>query len=175
MPAIKILQYPNPLLREKSHNIESFGEPERKLIRDLIDTMRANPAVGLAAVQIGFLKRIIAVDVTPKSPGHGLIVLINPQIIESGGFKKTVREGCLSIPKYTADIKRSEAVTVKGLNENGTAVEIHSSGFEAVALQHEIDHLDGILFIDRIESIKSLFKRKAAYTASLPFSHDQKK
>ena len=164
MPAIKILQYPNPLLREKSHNIESFGEPERKLIRDLMDTMRANPAVGLAAVQIGFLKRIIAVDVTPKSPGHGLIILINPAIVSSKGLK-TVREGCLSIPEYTADIKRAETVAVKGLNENGTAVEIHSSGFEAVAMQHEIDHLDGILFIDRIESVKGLFKRKMETTS----------
>ena len=158
MSVIKILQYPNPLLREKSHPLESVRE-EKILIRDLIDTMRSSKGAGLAAVQIGVLKRIIAVDVTPKSPGHGLIVLANTVIIRFEG-EKTVREGCLSIPEYLADIKRKGSVSVRGLDREGESVTVESSGFEAIALQHEIDHLDGVLFIDRIESVRSLFKRR---------------
>ena len=127
-------------------------------MRDLVDTMRASPGVGLAAVQIGVLTRVIAIDVTPKNPGYGLIVLANPVITEKSGLKR-VREGCLSIPEYTADIKRAKQVTVIGIDNSGKEIIIKSTGFEAVALQHEIDHLDGILFIDRIDSIRSLFKR----------------
>ncbi|MBI5559682.1 MAG: peptide deformylase [Deltaproteobacteria bacterium] len=159
MPVLKILQYPDPVLREKSHDIESIREEERALINDLIDTMRSSKGVGLAAVQVGVLKRIVAVDRTPENPGHGLIVLANPVITESSGLK-TVREGCLSIPQYLADIKRKERITVRGLDFKGEPVAIESSGLLSVALQHEIDHLDGILFIDRIEGVRGLLKRK---------------
>ncbi len=159
MAVRKILQYPDPVLKEKSAYVENFTEADGADISDLVETMRASPGVGLAAVQVGILKRIIAVDVTPKNPGYGLIVLVNPEITRSTGTK-TVREGCLSIPEYTADIIRAEEVTVEGLNKSGERLVIESAGFEAIALQHEIDHLDGILFIDRIQSIKSLFKRK---------------
>lgn len=154
----KILKYPNPGLTKKSLECGSVGEQEAGLIKDLIDTMRASPGVGLAAPQIGTLLRAIVVDVTPRNPGHGLLVLIDPVIIERKG-EELVREGCLSIPEYTADIRRSTEVTVSALDSGGKATVIHSRDFEAVALQHEIDHLDGILFIDRIESIRSLFKR----------------
>lgn len=160
MPVLKILQYPDPVLRKKSGESASISDCERAVIRDLVDTLRASLGVGLAAPQIGFLRRIIAVDVTRRTAGCGLIVLVNPVITRSKGLK-TVREGCLSIPEYTADIKRAEEVTIKGLNPEGTEVAVSSKGLEAVALQHELDHLDGILFIDRIENIRSLFKRKA--------------
>ncbi len=159
MAVKKIIQYPDPILRENSDPASGVGERERSVIADLVDTMRSSPGVGLAAPQIGELVRIIVVDVTPKSAGLGLIALVNPVVTATDGTK-CVREGCLSIPEYTADIERAEAVTIKGLNELGEDLTIKSSGFEAVALEHEIDHLDGVLFIDRIKSIKSLYKRR---------------
>jgi peptide deformylase len=159
MAILKILQYPDPALKKVSKEVLDIDDAVRADIRDLVDTMRASPGVGLAAPQLGILKRIIAVDVTPKNPAHGLIVLVDPVITSSTG-SKTVREGCLSVPEYTANIKRAEEVTIKGFDADGLDLTIESSGFEAVALQHELDHLDGILFIDRIDSIKSLFKRK---------------
>ncbi|MBI5598723.1 MAG: peptide deformylase [Deltaproteobacteria bacterium] len=159
MPALKILQYPDPVLKEKSLEVTAVSEGLKDLIRDLVDTLRSGPGVGLAAPQVGILKRIIVVDVTSRAAGGGLIILINPVITASKG-SKTVREGCLSIPEYTADVKRAEDVIVEGLDEEGGAVKIASTGLEAIALQHEIDHLDGVLFIDRIEGVKGLFKRK---------------
>ncbi len=159
MPVRKILQYPHPLLREVCRPVDEIDDEVRIHIRNLVDTMRASPGVALAAPQIGVPRRIIAVDVTARCPGAGLIVLVNPEIVAKGRMK-TVREGCLSIPQYTADIRRAETVKVRGLNSEGKEVFIESSGLEAVALQHEVDHLDGILFIDRVESIRSLFRRK---------------
>lgn len=160
MPALNILKYPDPLLKERCEGVTDIDGRITSFIRDLVDTMRASPGVGLAAPQIGALLRIIAVDVTPKHPGIGLVTLINPIIITSNGGK-TAREGCLSIPDYTADITRAATVTVRGIDPEGKEVEFRSTGFEAVVFQHEIDHLDGILFMDRISNMKrDLFKRK---------------
>ena len=180
MPVKKILKFPEPLLREVSRAVTSVGDNEREVVRDLLDTMAASPGVGLAAPQIGVLKRIAVVDVTRAKKGkkaagkgngkgngkesnaHGLLVLVNPVIVESSG-RKTMREGCLSIPEYLADITRAKRITVKALNvggAEGSEITIEASGFEAIAIQHEIDHLDGILFIDRITSIRGLLKRK---------------
>lgn len=160
MAILEIIKYPDERLKTKSAAVEEFDGSTLSFIGDLVETMRASPGVGLAAVQVGRLIRVIAVDVTPKNPGHGLIVLINPEITGSSGAK-TGREGCLSVPEYTANITRATGVTVKGLGPDGNETVIEAEGFEAVALQHEIDHLDGILFIDRITSMKrDLFKRK---------------
>ncbi len=159
MPQRKILLYPDALLKKVCAPVREIDDTVKRIITDLTDTMLASPGVGLAAPQIGILKRIIVIDVTPRNPGRGLVVLINPVIEEKKGLK-TVREGCLSIPQYTANIKRAKEVTVSGLGPDGKPLAIKSSGFEAVVLQHEIDHLDGILFIDRIDSIKRLIRRK---------------
>ncbi len=160
MPVLDILKYPDPALKSISEKITEIDPPLLSFIKDIVDTMRASAGVGLAAPQLGRLQRVIAIDVTPKNPGAGLIVLINPQIISAAG-SKAAREGCLSIPEYTANIKRAADVTVKGITPDGREAEIASTGLEAVALQHEIDHLDGILFIDRIANMKrDLFKRK---------------
>ena len=118
-----------------------------------------------AAVQIGVLKRVIAVDVTPRNPGHGLIILLTPVRVESRGRRKA-REGCLSVPEYTANIKRAKEIALKGLDPEGNEVELASKGFEAVAFQHEIDHLDGILFIDRISSMKRDLVRRKDFSSS---------
>lgn len=159
MPALEILKYPDPVLKETSLEVKQIDSSIRDFINDLVLTMKASPGVGLAAPQVGRLFRIITVDVTPKHPGHGLVVLINPKMISSKGGK-IEREGCLSVPEYTANVMRAEEVTIKGLNVDGSESFITSTGFEAVALQHEVDHLDGILFIDRITNMKrDLFKR----------------
>lgn len=160
MPALDILLYPDPLLKEVSREVASIDGEISAFIEGLVRTMRSTPGVGLAAPQTGKCLRIIAVDVTPKDPGHGLVVLINPVIISAKG-SRTAREGCLSIPEYTADITRAAEVTVKGLDPAGSDIILESSGLEAVVFQHEIDHLDGILFLDRISNMKrDLFRRK---------------
>lgn len=157
----KILIYPDQVLKEVSKEVTDFSSSELfSLVADLVDTMRASNGAGLAAPQIGVLLRAIAVDVTPKHPGRGLTVLINPVITSSRGRKRG-REGCLSVPEYTANIERAEEVTVQGLTAEGGSTVITAAGFEAVAFQHEIDHLDGILFLDRITNMKKdIFKRK---------------
>lgn len=156
----EILTYPDPALKEVSAEVASINGDILSFIDGLIETMKASPGVGLAAPQVGRRLRIIAIDVTPRNPGHGLVALINPVIVSSKG-SRTVREGCLSIPEYTANVRRAEEVAVRGLDRKGSELVIESSGFEAVAFQHEIDHLDGILFIDRITNMKrDLFHRK---------------
>jgi peptide deformylase len=128
--------------------------------------MRASPGgVGISAPQLGVLKRIMVVDVSASRRGaqvenHGLLVLINPEILAKGG-RQIVREGCMSIPDYTANIVRAQWVLVDALDVEGRQMILESVGFEAVAIQHEVDHLDGILFLDRVASVKTdLFRRK---------------
>ncbi|MBE9528314.1 MAG: peptide deformylase [Proteobacteria bacterium] len=160
MPPLKIVKYPNKTLQERSEGVVEVDAEVSLFIDDLVETMRGSTGVGIAAPQVGRLLRIIVVDVTPKNPGHGELVLINPKITAQSGKRKG-REGCLSVPGFIANIKRSRKVTVSALDRDGEAVEIEASGFEAVALQHEIDHLDGILFLDHITDMKrDLLKRK---------------
>jgi peptide deformylase len=132
----------------------------------MLDTLRAAPGgVGISAPQVGILKRIVAVDVSAHRRGgqeenHGLLVLINPEILAKGG-RQVVREGCMSIPDYTANIERAQWVLVDALDRSGKQVILEAVGYEAVAIQHEADHLDGVLFLDRVSSIKTdLFRRK---------------
>lgn len=174
MPIKKILIYPNEQLKKISSKVDDITDEVRSDITDLVDTLKDSPGVGLAAPQINIHKRIIAIDITEvfnksveKSPKfakknscQGLMVLINPVITKMDG-EKIVREGCLSVPEYTANVKRAKSVTVTGLNPDGENIEIEAKGFEAVCFQHEIDHLDGLLFLDRIESTKTdLFRRR---------------
>jgi peptide deformylase len=135
-------------------------------IDDLVDTMRVSPGgVGISAPQVGVLKRVVAIDVSASKRGaqvenHGLLVLVNPEILAKGG-RQVVREGCMSIPDYTANIERAQWVLVDALDREGKQLILEAVGFEAVAIQHEVDHLDGILFLDRVASIKTdLFRRK---------------
>lgn len=161
MPVREVILYPDPILRERSLEVTIFDANLAIEVSDLIETMRATPGVAIAAPQIGIKRRIIALDVTAKTPkdtGHGELVLINPIITNSSQIK-TVREGCLSIPDYLANLKRAKKVTVKAFDVNSEEVIIEARGLEAIALQHEIDHLDGILFIDRVTSIRDLLKR----------------
>ncbi len=166
MAVLTIRQFPDAILKEKSIPVERLTSGISAMIDDLVETMRGSPGgVGIAAPQVGILLRIVAVDVSKHRRGsqeenHGLLVLVNPEILAKGG-KQLVREGCMSVPDYTANVQRAQWVLVDALDREGKHVILESVGFEAVAIQHEVDHLDGILFLDRVSSIKTdLFRRK---------------
>lgn len=166
MPKQPILRYPHPVLKKVCNPVETIDADIHLLVGDLLDTMRAGPgSVGVAAPQIGVVLRVCVVDVSKNRHGkennHGLLCMINPEITAHAGAAIT-REGCMSVPDYTGDVERATEITVKFIESDGSRREINASGFEAVAIQHEMDHLDGILFLDRIISIKTgLFRRKS--------------
>jgi len=145
MAILEIKEYGDPILREKALLVEEITPDILNLIKDMAETMYADSGVGLAAPQVGVSKRIITIDEDEEK----LLVLLNPEIIKSEG-EAVEEEGCLSVPGVYSEVKRSLKVTVKALNENGDPIEINKEGLTARALQHEIDHLNGILFIDKI-------------------------
>jgi peptide deformylase len=165
MAVREILLYPDPVLKKASTPIEAFDQATDRLVQDLIDTMvAAGHSVGVAAPQIGVSRRAAVVDVSKSKLGrdnnHGLLVMINPEILESSG-RKILREGCMSVPDYTGNVARAEEILVQFFDRQGRVQVIRATGFEAVAIQHEIDHLDGFLFLDRVSSLKTdLFRRK---------------
>ena len=166
MSLLPIRRFPDPLLTQPTRPVERIDAPVARLIDGLIRTMRHHPrCVGLAAPQVGSPLRIAVMDasVHPKAPAgtHGLLVLVNPRLagIEGGGIQ---REGCLSIPDFTANVRRAAAVTLKAWDERGSSYELRLEGFEAIIAQHEVDHLDGRLFLDRVANLATdVFKRKA--------------
>lgn len=156
----RILHYPEPLLREKSQPVTEVNEEIRQLASDMAETMYAAPGVGLAAPQVGVLKRVIVIDCAPQNEERRLIGAVNPEIISFEG-EINEEEGCLSVPDYYARVVRHPKVRVRFLNLEGETVEMDAEGLEAVAFQHEIDHLDGVLFVDHLSSLKkSMFKKK---------------
>ncbi len=170
MTVRKLHLFPDPLLNHPSKPIVDFGQPLLHLIQDLQDTLYSTLGVGLAAPQIGVSERVSIIDVRRKKPvkkqpvypSHGLIVLINPALQEGRGTQ-IFREGCLSLPDYLANVKRFEKVTVRTFNLSGKEFMISSEGFEALALQHEIDHLNGTLFIDRVANLQTDIFRRSTY------------
>lgn len=165
MPVQPVLKYPHPVLKKMCNRVDVVDQSIINLVQDLVDTMRAGPgSVGVAASQIGVTLRVCVVDVSRnrlgKENNHGLLCMINPEITARSGLA-IMREGCMSVPDYTGDVDRATDITVRFSEPDGTQREINASGFEAVALQHEMDHLDGVLFLDRVVSIKTgLFRRK---------------
>lgn len=159
MAVLEIRKYPDEILKKKALPVDNIDKDLQHLIDNMIETMYAASGIGLAAPQVGVSKRLIVIDVSTKDEKHPLIVLINPEITEADSFIDS-EEGCLSIPGYTSTIKRAGRVVVKGLDRNGKPVQIEGTGLFARALQHEIDHLDGVLFVDRMSSIKREFFRK---------------
>jgi len=156
-----ILTYPNPELKKKSHPVTVINDAVRELARDMAETMYDAPGVGLAAPQIGVHQRVIVIDVSDSDGKPDLIVAINPAIIHAEG-EAFEEEGCLSVPKYAANVKRHSRVTVKGLDIEGNEQVWPAEGLLAIAFQHEIDHLDGILFVDHLSPLKKdLFQRRA--------------
>ncbi len=155
-----ILTSEEPVLRQKAKKVRKIDASTQKLIDDMMETMAEAPGVGLAAPQVGVSLRVIVVE-TPEDEedpqGGTQLQLINPEILKTEG-EQIGEEGCLSIPGYVGIVKRAEHVTVKGLNRKGKEVKIKAHGYLARVLQHEIDHLDGVLFTDRLESRNHLFK-----------------
>lgn len=163
MAALEILIYPDPRLEQIALPVVRYDEALRAFIADLEEARRAGPgAVGIASPQVGRGERIVIVDISskPKHPNHGRMVLINPEITEWEGFA-VGREGCLSVPDFTGNVIRAERITLEARNEYGESLQYTCEGFEARAVQHEIDHLDGLLFLDRLVSRRNdLFRRK---------------
>jgi peptide deformylase len=160
MPVAKIRIYPDPILQARAAEIEKIDERVVRLAGEMAETMYAAPGVGLAAPQIGVSERLIVLDGKTPEGGNELITLINPVIIEAQG-RIVEEEGCLSVPGIRENVTRSERVLVRGLDLAEQQREIEAAGLLAVAFQHEIDHLDGILFIDRISRLKrGIIQRK---------------
>ena len=163
MAILDILVYPDSRLGRVSSPVENIDDELSKFVFDLEETMRAGPpSVGIAAPQVGRFERIVIIDVSskPEIPNHGKLILINPKIILKQG-SVAGREGCLSVPDYTGNLMRAKVVTLQALNLVGKTLDYEMEGFEARAIQHEIDHLDGLLFLDRLVSRRSsLFRRK---------------
>jgi len=164
MAVLDILTYPNESLKQASEEVEVFDQSLRDFIDDLEETRLAGPgAVGIAAPQVGKFIRAVIVDVSKmKRPvsNHGHMVLINPEITRWDGYE-TGREGCLSVPDYTGNVIRANNIVLQAMDQHGESHEYEMEGFEARAVQHEIDHLDGLLFLDRVVSRRSdIFRRK---------------
>jgi peptide deformylase len=163
MPVVPVLVYPHPLLKKPTDPVDPRDPELAAVFRDLVDTMRHHPGcVGLAAPQIGRLVRALVVDVSasPRArDNHGLVCLANPVIVEASQWK-VGREGCLSFPDLLANVKRAHKARITGVDAAGAPIDLPCVGFEAVAIQHEVDHLDGIVFLDRIRSSRDLFERK---------------
>jgi len=146
---------PDPVLRQKAKRVPTVDKSVQQLIDDMVETMQQANGVGLAAPQVGVSLRVIVLQV----PGEEPIAIVNPEIVKRTG-EQEVAEGCLSFPGYAGEIKRSASVTVKGLDRQGKPTRIKATGLMAETLQHEIDHLNGILYIDHLESQDKLYKIK---------------
>jgi peptide deformylase len=160
MAILEILKYPDPRLSRVARPVENISGDIVRLIDDMLETMYAAPGVGLAANQVGALHRIIVLDVDHENPQKSVYKLINPAIVRAEG-EIVWEEGCLSVVDFTAEVRRAAQVEIVALDENEKEIKIEAEGLLAVALQHEIDHLDGKLFIDRISRLKrDLYTRK---------------
>ena len=157
MAKLKILEFPDPRLRTKATPVDVVDDELRRLIDDMFETMYEAPGIGLAATQVDVHKRLLAADVSPdKSEPH---VLINPEIIQKDGVTVT-DEGCLSVPGYYEEVERAEHIRVRFLDRNGDTQEMEAEGLLAVCIQHEMDHLDGKLFVDYLSETKRQRIRK---------------
>lgn len=164
MAVLDIKKYPEEVLKNKALPIESLDDGLQRLIDDMIETMYAAPGIGLAAPQVGVSQRLIVLDVSTREEQHPLMVLLNPEIVEADEFVDS-EEGCLSIPGHLLNIKRAGRVVVQALDRNGAPLQFEARGLLAVALQHEIDHLEGVLIVDRISAIKREFFKKRYFKA----------
>lgn len=167
MAVLDIITYPDERLKQVADEVTQFDSALTNLITNLEDTMAAGPGgVGIAATQVGVMQRVVIVDVStyPRlkdAKHHGHLVLINPEILDWQGMKKG-REGCMSVPDFTGNVIRADNIVLSAMDKDGVKHEYEMEGFEARAVQHEIDHLDGLLFLDRLVSRRNdLFKRKA--------------
>jgi len=160
MAVLEIRKYPEKILKQKTTPIQTIDGITQQLIDDMIETMHSARGVGLAANQVGISQKLCVLDLSLRENKAPLIVLINPFIVERDGIVEA-EEGCLSIPGYLTSVKRAEKVFIKGVNREGKDIAMEAEGLLARALQHELDHLEGLLFIDRMSPIKrEFFKRR---------------
>jgi peptide deformylase len=169
MAVLDVLTYPNPLLKQVSPAVAEIDSGIQALIADLTETLEHHPGcVGLAAPQTGNLKRIIIIDASRNRkpvPNNGRLVLINP-VIEQQEGEAVAREGCLSLPDFTANVKRATQIFCRATAADGKEITLATRDFEARLIQHELDHLDGLLFLDRVSSLKTdVFRRKTYQSA----------
>ena len=161
MSKLKILTYPDNLLRQPTNELENIDGDVQKMIDQMAATMYDAPGVGLAAIQVGWGKSVLIYDISTSEQGRSLQVLINPRIVDQQGEVLSENEGCLSVPEFRADVKRYESIIVEGVNREGSPVKLEADGMLAIVLQHEIDHLNGKLFIDHISALKrQLYARR---------------
>jgi peptide deformylase len=162
MAILKIHKYPDPVLKQPARPVDNIDSELKSFLDSMAQTMYAAPGVGLAATQVGDSRRVLVLDTVHQAPGQHLLKLINPRIVEAEG-SILWEEGCLSVVDFSAEVKRAAKVLVKAWTLDQQEIEIEASDLRAVALQHEIDHLDGKLFLDRLSRIKrELYRRKLA-------------
>ena len=150
----KILTEPDPILRKKCEPLEKVDNDTKKLMDDMLETMYAAPGIGLAAVQVGILKRLVVIDISKGEEKKKPLFLINPQIIHKSEKTSVYEEGCLSLPGQFAEIERPAKCTIKYIDYNGKEKDLKADGLLATCIQHEVDHLNGILFIDYLSKLK---------------------
>ena len=150
----KILTEPDPILRKKCEPLEKVDTDTKKLMDDMLETMYVAPGIGLAAVQVGILKRLVVIDISKGEEKKKPIFLINPQIIHQSKKTSVYEEGCLSLPGQFAEIERPAECTIKYIDYNGKEKDLKADGLLATCIQHEVDHLNGILFIDYLSKLK---------------------
>jgi peptide deformylase len=152
MAVLDILRYPDARLHKVASPVASVDDRIRRLVQDMADTMYAAPGIGLAATQVDAHERVIVIDTSEDK--SDLLVFINPEIVASGGEKKTYEEGCLSVPGIYDDVERPERITVRALNARGETFELEAEGLLAVCIQHEMDHLQGKVFVQYLSRLK---------------------
>jgi peptide deformylase len=163
---LPILEYPDPRLREVAKPVASVTDEIKKLVDDMAETMYAAPGCGLAATQVGVDKRVFVIDIATEDEPSNLVVFINAEIVELTGTQ-TWNEGCLSFPGVSEEIKRAERVRVRALDREGKPFELEAEGLLAVAIQHENDHLNGVLMIDKLSALKKrMMSRKLSKAAA---------
>jgi peptide deformylase len=169
MAILEVRTFPDPILREKAAPVTVFDEPLKRLARDMAETMYAAPGVGLAANQVGVAKQLIVVHARDEEVGldTGLLTLVNPRIVEASG-ELHWEEGCLSVPDERDEVERFARVRVQAQDLDGREFELIGEGLAAVVLQHEIDHLNGVLFIDRLSPLKRAAIKKRQRRARAP-------
>jgi len=155
----EIIIWPDPILKKPAVAVDRVDEEIRKLLDDMAETMYAADGVGLAAPQVGVSKRIVVIDTSPRQEGQRLLHLVNPRIVKTEG-ETVYTEGCLSVPGEAEEVERAAKVWVEALDRDGKKLEIVGEGLLGIALQHELDHLDGVLFVDHLSSLKRELIRK---------------
>jgi len=168
MSKIDILTYPDKTLSQPTTPLDNIDGKAQEKIDGMANTMYEAPGIGLAAIQVGWDKSVLIYDISPREESRALQVLVNPKIITQEGQIISENEGCLSVPDFRADVKRSEFISVEGHDREGNPIRLDAEGMLAIVLQHEIDHLNGTLFIERISSLKrQMYKRRVKKQLSM--------